>query len=726
MNVRRSIAPTLLVVVSMGCGGGSSPRQPESDFDEIVIGPEGGDFQLSSGIRLSIPRGAVSAKTTLQFRSVQEGDVSMPTEYLRRYEKRYLAGFEARPYGHVFEQPIRVTLPSSGLASSTGLPFPLSLNTRTRPSRLAGGRHPRVAGADARPAALGAEEDSRTRLKTIVVHEDGSMEIPDLAALPEERKAVVLLEVEKLRAACGADLCRCGRIQVTSEDFDSGSSAGGGCYSVYADGYVQFLDCPGEPIETWSLHESNLDVTVVPGSEEIKVGEVVYFSVGLTDEESRPVTDFVIQGIGIEDPAVITQWSVGADSIGIRGLSPGISSAEVVIQAGGCQYKGWLSVEVEEGSIVLSSDRVILPEGEARMVGVRLSDPPPATEEIVVSALVAGDGSIAVASGILMAFDASNWNSHQYLLVAAAEDEDSVNGVATITVMSNVDYYVAETLAAKEIDDDTVNLVTDSERFVTNTDRVFVPEGGSASFLVRLNKEPHATVGVAVLRESGDPDLSVASGSSLVFDDSNWDVYQPVVLSARMDEDADDGAAQIRIAAGLAGIEDRFVAAVEVDVRDASIAIEGSQASYDGRSCWHGVVPVTITADPENPCAGVVRGAGALVYQDSYSYSQYVLDGVRQCHWQEYGTVEVSFQGGRDCSSPPIYSGTARLSKNTTEDTLCSDGSYWTEDNVGEWKSYAVFLESRNDYAETYSGDTDYYRVQLLLPPLDFEARTPR
>lgn len=718
------VALGFMTIVGTGGGGGggdSSLESSESEFDEIVIGPQGGDFILANGIVLSIPQGAVPEVTTFQFRSVQETEFSMPTEYLRQYEKHFLAGIEAKPYGYTFNQPISISIPSAGLVSSTSLPYPLSLNTATNTLDPIAGAYLKIIEKEASlPYFRAAEDTFGIGLKAIYVNEDGLIEIPDLSGLPEDQKAIVLLEIEKIRAEsdCVSNPCRCGRIKVESDDFDSGSSVSDGCYSVYSDGFVQYLDCPGQPIEPWSLHESNLDVTVIPNNEKIKVGEIVYFSISLTDEKSQPVTGFLIQELNIENSSVITQWNIGVDSIGIKGLSPGISSAEVIIQAGGCQYKGWLTVEVEESSIVLTNNNINIPEGESRMIGVKLSDPPPVAEEILVSALVGGDNSITVVSGMPMSFDNSNWDSYQYFLIAAGEDADTSNGVATITVMSNVDYYVAENIAVKEIDNDTV-------KFVTNTDRVYIYEGGSASFLVRLNKEPLSTVNVTVLHESGDPDISVTSGSLIIFNDSNWDIYQPVVLSAKTDEDTDNGTAQIKISTNMPDIENRLVTAVEVelDILYTSLAIEGSEDTGLDMAYWYGVVPITITTDPNNPCAGNIQGAGTLAYLDSYSYLTWGADGEgAQCYFQEDGPIAVSVEGYQDCANPPVYVVGAILSRNTTERTLCSDGRYSTKDNIGEWKSYAVYLESENNYTETYYDVVGHYflghyRVQLLSPP---------
>ncbi len=76
---------------------------------------------------------------------------------------------------------------------------------------------------------------------------------------------------------------------------------------------------------------------------------------------------------------------------------------------------------------------------------------------------------------------------------------------------------------------------------------VAVAEGGTASFDVRLSADPGANVTVSTARFSGDADLSVAAGGSLVFHSGKWSDWQTVTLAAAQDADADAGAATFRV-----------------------------------------------------------------------------------------------------------------------------------------------------------------------------------
>ena len=84
---------------------------------------------------------------------------------------------------------------------------------------------------------------------------------------------------------------------------------------------------------------------------------------------------------------------------------------------------------------------------------------------------------------------------------------------------------------------------------MTSTNAVTVAEGGTAEFQVKLNTEPLNPTTVTVSRASGDTDISVQSGASLVFDASNWNTNQTVTLAAASDADQVDGSAIIRCSA---------------------------------------------------------------------------------------------------------------------------------------------------------------------------------
>ena len=104
---------------------------------------------------------------------------------------------------------------------------------------------------------------------------------------------------------------------------------------------------------------------------------------------------------------------------------------------------------------------------------------------------------------------------------------------------------------------------------LTSADAVTVPEGGTATFQVKLNTAPVSPTTVTVSRVSGDTDITVQSGGSLVFNAANWNIYQTVTLGAAEDADTVNGSAVIRCSAP--GLADKDVTATEQDNDGSSI-----------------------------------------------------------------------------------------------------------------------------------------------------------
>jgi len=238
--------------------------------------------------------------------------------------------------------------------------------------------------------------------------------------------------------------------------------------------------------------------------------------------------------------------------------------------------------EVENESLNFQTDTssVTVPEQSTAIFRVRLTADPLATVNVTVSR-VSGDTDITVQSGGSLVFNSSNWSSYRDVELAAADDVDILDGTATIRVSDNASVIPNRNVTATEQDDDELN-------FVTNTDTLAVPEGGTASFFVHLAAQPPGNINVTISRVSGDTDITVQSGASLVFTGTNWDQDQEVVLEAVNDVDIVDGAATIRVSDNASVIPNRNVTATEQDDdalnfvtnTDEVIVPEGETASF--------------------------------------------------------------------------------------------------------------------------------------------------
>ncbi|MBM4165099.1 MAG: InlB B-repeat-containing protein, partial [Lentisphaerae bacterium] len=92
---------------------------------------------------------------------------------------------------------------------------------------------------------------------------------------------------------------------------------------------------------------------------------------------------------------------------------------------------------------------------------------------------------------------------------------------------------------------------------------VSVPEGGTNTLRLKLSAKPSGTVTVTVARVSGETDITVQSGASLIFTTNNWGTYQTVTLAAAEDGDTEDGSASITVSS--AGMLGEPVTATEAD-----------------------------------------------------------------------------------------------------------------------------------------------------------------
>jgi hypothetical protein len=132
-----------------------------------------------------------------------------------------------------------------------------------------------------------------------------------------------------------------------------------------------------------------------------------------------------------------------------------------------------------------------------------------------------------------------------------------------------------------------------------------VPEGGTATYSVRLSSAPAANVTVASTVGTGDADISVAGGGSLTFTPANFATPQNVTVAAAEDADTVNGSRTIGLTAS--GITPVAVTATEADndtattqslvVTPTAINVnEGGTSTYSVRLAIAPTANVTVTS----------------------------------------------------------------------------------------------------------------------------------
>ena len=230
-----------------------------------------------------------------------------------------------------------------------------------------------------------------------------------------------------------------------------------------------------------------------------------------------------------DDVAVLTHRASGAD----YGSAPRQALAVTVL-------------DVDTAALVLSETALDVQEqGPAVELKVRLASAPVSRVSVAVTGH-SGTG-VWVSPGSL-SFGASDWRTPKSFRVTADGDADAVDEAAVTLSLAATGSAEYAALPASEVavavgDDDVPALRLSASA-------VAVPEGGSASYTLRLTEAPTADVTVQPAIVSGyGVTLTDRYGNrrfELVFTPSNWSVGQQLTLTTEDDDDAADGAAEVR------------------------------------------------------------------------------------------------------------------------------------------------------------------------------------
>jgi hypothetical protein len=193
---------------------------------------------------------------------------------------------------------------------------------------------------------------------------------------------------------------------------------------------------------------------------------------------------------------------------------------------------------------------------------------------------ISGDVDLNIIGVRYLHFDQENYGEYQTVIIQAELDLDPSPGQAVFRCSSEGLPGVYADVTVTEDDIDILNISVSATA-------VSIPEGGTATFQVRVTAMPLEDLVVSVFRYSGDTDITVQSGSSLTFTSVNWNVYQTVTLAAAEDPDAGSGTAIIRCSSP--GVTDKDITATEVE-NDTTLTVA---ANTGGTTNPSGAVVVT-------------------------------------------------------------------------------------------------------------------------------------
>ena len=186
--------------------------------------------------------------------------------------------------------------------------------------------------------------------------------------------------------------------------------------------------------------------------------------------------------------------------------------------------------------LTVTPTSLTIAEGSTGTYTVELNTQP--TAQVTVA--IGSDNSDVTTSLTMLTFTTSNWNSAQTVTVSAAQDADTADDTAVLTLNpSGADY--------ASVSDVTVTVtVTDDDGYgltVTPTS-LTIAEGSTGTYTVELNTQPTAQVTVAIGSDNSDVTTSL---TMLTFTTSNWNSAQTVTVSAAQDADTADDTAVLTL-----------------------------------------------------------------------------------------------------------------------------------------------------------------------------------
>ena len=286
-------------------------------------------------------------------------------------------------------------------------------------------------------------------------------------------------------------------------------------------------------------------------------------------------------------------------------LSLDVRSVQVVIQ------------DDDDAGISTSPDRMRIAEGDSGTIDVKLEAPP--TADVTVTGTVS-DGTWATIEPSTLIFTSTDWNTPKPFTLTSVDDQvrNPWDERSTIRVnfasSSSDDNYddLAGPRVSVEIADDeaTVGCIR------LYPDRLYIPEGGTATFTVALCSKPTA------VSPSDTPyvEMTITAGGEVTtnparirFEGSNWASGHTVTVSAGDDDDGANDELTIRIAGASAsgrlyvGTKAEVVTTVIDDdtggiINPTNITVpEGGRSYYKAAiiSEPSGTVTISISAGPE-------------------------------------------------------------------------------------------------------------------------------
>jgi cellulose 1,4-beta-cellobiosidase len=176
------------------------------------------------------------------------------------------------------------------------------------------------------------------------------------------------------------------------------------------------------------------------------------------------------------------------------------------------------------GSITATPTSLNVTQGSSGTFTLALSSAP--ASNVTVSLTASGNAGLAE-SPTSLTFTPSSYSTAQTVTVTA-----SSSGTGATTFTASASGYTGATVTATEVTGSTGGSCGSGITLQANPGTMSLAQGQTGVLGVSLSASPSAGIAVSVAQTSGNTGLSVASGSPVTLSSGNWNLPQPVSITA--------------------------------------------------------------------------------------------------------------------------------------------------------------------------------------------------
>lgn len=303
----------------------NEPNEPV--VGDVNITSDGGHFELSGGLVIDAPAGAVSEAASFQIRLLDESEVE-PYLDIGQVKKGFLGGLEIISDGTVFNEPVLIRFPVKPLEDPNSLAYIFYLNKEN------GTLIPDLPEEPDESAPSSLKVPAEASFGGTYMYDSRDLIVEMLTQdLPYELHYLVLTEVFDALGHndCEENPCRClGQIPIEGAvDYESSE----GCSKVAVSGAVLFPYCEGQPVQSYSFKEQSLQIAVKTDKNSILCDGPATMTVNIFDMNDQLVEDYEVK-VTTSRPDLLEVIPSEGDAYRLERVGNETGVANVVIDAG--------------------------------------------------------------------------------------------------------------------------------------------------------------------------------------------------------------------------------------------------------------------------------------------------------------------------------------------------------------------------------------------------------